>query len=46
MQAEDKKVSEKTLHAPVSPSSVPDHLKCNILKAQVEAAFRVGAQVI
>ncbi|KAM6278485.1 band 4.1-like protein 4B [Spheniscus humboldti] len=45
-KGEDKKVSEKTLHAPVSPSSVPDHMKCNILKAQVEAAFRVGAQAV
>ncbi|KAM7174656.1 band 4.1-like protein 4B [Macrochelys suwanniensis] len=44
-KGEDKKVSEKSLHPPVSPSSVPDHMKCNILKAQVEAAFRVGAQV-
>lgn len=42
---EEKKVPEKTLHAPVSPSSVPDHMKCNILKAQVEAAFRVGTQL-
>uniref|UniRef100_A0A8D2JA15 Erythrocyte membrane protein band 4.1 like 4B n=1 Tax=Varanus komodoensis TaxID=61221 RepID=A0A8D2JA15_VARKO len=45
-KGEDKKTSERTLlHHPVSPSSVPDHLKCNIVKAQVEAAFRVGAQV-
>ncbi|XP_074841577.1 band 4.1-like protein 4B [Carettochelys insculpta] len=43
-KGEEKKVSEKSLHPPVSPSSVPDHMKCNILKAQVEAAFRVGAQ--
>ncbi|XP_061200283.1 band 4.1-like protein 4B isoform X6 [Neopsephotus bourkii] len=45
-KGEDKKVPEKTLHAPVSPSSVPDHMKCNILKAQVEAAFRVGTQAV
>ncbi|XP_048695284.2 band 4.1-like protein 4B isoform X3 [Caretta caretta] len=45
-KGEDKKVSEKSLHPPVSPSSVPDHMKCNILKAQVEAAFRVGAQQV
>ncbi|XP_062981522.1 band 4.1-like protein 4B [Elgaria multicarinata webbii] len=46
-KSEDKKMSEKSLHHhPVSPSSVPEHLKCNILKAQMEAAFRVGtAQV-
>lgn len=43
---EEKKVPEKTLHPPVSPSSVPDHMKCNILKAQVEAAFRVGTQAV
>lgn len=24
---------------------LPDHLKCNILKAQMEAAFRVSARV-
>ncbi|XP_059584491.1 band 4.1-like protein 4B isoform X3 [Alligator mississippiensis] len=42
-KSEDKKVSEKSLHPPVSPS-VSDHMKCNILKAQVEAAFRVGTQ--
>nr|XP_034990284.1 band 4.1-like protein 4B isoform X1 [Zootoca vivipara] len=45
-KGEDSKTSEKSLHPPpVSPSSVPDHFKCNILKAQVEAAFRVGPQV-
>uniref|UniRef100_A0ABM5GQY8 Band 4.1-like protein 4B isoform X2 n=1 Tax=Pogona vitticeps TaxID=103695 RepID=A0ABM5GQY8_9SAUR len=44
-KAEDKKISERNLHPPLSPSSVPDHLKCNILKAQVEAAFRGNAQV-
>ncbi|XP_064006094.1 LOW QUALITY PROTEIN: band 4.1-like protein 4B [Pogoniulus pusillus] len=45
-KGEDKKVSEKTFHVPVSPASVPDHMKCNILKAQVEAAFRVGTQAM
>ncbi|XP_030301724.1 band 4.1-like protein 4B [Calypte anna] len=45
-KGEEKKVPEKTLHAPVSPSAVPDHMKCNILKAQVEAAFRVGTQAV
>ncbi|XP_048367143.1 band 4.1-like protein 4B isoform X2 [Sphaerodactylus townsendi] len=45
-KCEDRKAPEKTLHPPpVSPSAAPDHLKCNILKAQVEAAFRVGVQV-
>lgn len=46
LEVEEKKVPEKTLHPPVSPSSVPDHMKCNILKAQVEAAFRVGTQAV
>ncbi|KAJ7313907.1 hypothetical protein JRQ81_005704, partial [Phrynocephalus forsythii] len=45
-KGEDKKISERNLHPPpLSPSSVPNHLKCNILKAQVEAAFRGSAQV-
>lgn len=41
-QAEEKQLSEKSLHPPVSPALLPDHLKCNILKAQMEAAFRVS----
>ncbi|XP_054237623.1 band 4.1-like protein 4B isoform X1 [Indicator indicator] len=45
-KGEEKKVPEKTLHSPVSPPSAPDHMKCNILKAQVEAAFRVGTQAV
>ncbi|XP_078542363.1 band 4.1-like protein 4B [Lissotriton helveticus] len=44
-KGEEKMVSEKSLHSPLSPSLVPDHLKCNILKAQIDAVFRVGAQV-
>ncbi|XP_016893677.1 band 4.1-like protein 4B isoform X2 [Cynoglossus semilaevis] len=39
-KAEEKQLSEKSLHPPVSPALLPDHLKCNILKAQMEAAFR------
>lgn len=44
-KAEEKKVSEKTLQTPLLPSPVADHVKCNILKAQLESASRVGAQV-
>ncbi|KAG7282179.1 hypothetical protein CRUP_034926 [Coryphaenoides rupestris] len=40
-KAEDKQLSEKSLHPPNTPRLLPDHLKCNILKAQMEAAFRV-----
>ncbi|KAM9309662.1 LOW QUALITY PROTEIN: band 4.1-like protein 4B [Pholidichthys leucotaenia] len=39
-KGEEKQLSEKSLHPPTSPSVLPDHLKCNILKAQMEAAFR------
>ncbi|CAL8247195.1 unnamed protein product [Lota lota] len=39
-KAEDKQLSEKSLHPPSTPRLLPDHLKCNILKAQMEAAFR------
>ncbi|KAM3872714.1 band 4.1-like protein 4B [Diretmus argenteus] len=42
-KAEDKQMSEKSLHPPASPAMLPDHLKCNILKAQMEAAFRKEA---
>uniref|UniRef100_A0A8C7XI18 Erythrocyte membrane protein band 4.1 like 4B n=1 Tax=Oryzias sinensis TaxID=183150 RepID=A0A8C7XI18_9TELE len=40
-KGEEKQLSEKSLHPPASPGVLPDHLKCNILKAQMEAAFRV-----
>ncbi|KAK7833658.1 hypothetical protein U0070_020679 [Myodes glareolus] len=43
--AEEKKVSEKTLQTPLLPSPVADHVKCNILKAQLENASRVSAQI-
>ncbi|KAJ8345252.1 hypothetical protein SKAU_G00294450 [Synaphobranchus kaupii] len=39
-KTEEKQLSEKGLRSPVSPASLPDHLKCNILKAQMDAAFR------
>ncbi|XP_034030747.1 LOW QUALITY PROTEIN: band 4.1-like protein 4B [Thalassophryne amazonica] len=39
-KGEEKQLSEKSLHPPSSPAVLPDHLKCNILKAQMEAAFR------
>ncbi|XP_041843557.1 band 4.1-like protein 4B isoform X2 [Melanotaenia boesemani] len=39
-KGEEKQLSEKSLHPPASPAMLPDHLKCNILKAQMEAAFR------
>ncbi|XP_015212768.2 band 4.1-like protein 4B isoform X2 [Lepisosteus oculatus] len=45
-KAEEKHLSEKSLHSPSSPSVIPDHLKCNILKAQMDAAFRVGTQAL
>ncbi|XP_039593551.1 band 4.1-like protein 4B isoform X3 [Polypterus senegalus] len=45
-KGEEKRLSEKSLHSPTSPSLLPEHLKCNILKAQMDAAFRVGAQVV
>lgn len=38
-KAEEKQLSEKSLQ-PSSPHSPPDHLKCNIFKAQMEAVFR------
>lgn len=44
-QAEEKKVLEKTLQSPLLPSPVADHVKCNILKAQLENASRGNAQV-
>lgn len=44
-QGDEKQLSEKSLHPPPSPVMLPDHLKCNILKAQMEAAFRVSARV-
>ncbi|XP_061632418.1 band 4.1-like protein 4B [Phyllopteryx taeniolatus] len=41
-KGEEKRLSEKSLHpsAASSPALLPNHLKCNILKAQMEAAFR------
>ncbi|KAG7475002.1 band 4B isoform X1 [Solea senegalensis] len=39
-KGEEKQLSEKSLHPPASPAMLPDRLKCNILKAQMEAAFR------
>ncbi|KAM4876302.1 band 4.1-like protein 4B isoform 4-T4 [Thomomys bottae] len=44
-KAEEKKVSEKTLQSPLLPSPVAEHVKCNILKAQLENASRVNAQI-
>ncbi|XP_062063774.1 band 4.1-like protein 4B isoform X2 [Lepus europaeus] len=44
-KAEEKKVSEKTLQTPLLPSPVADHVKCNILKAQLENASRGNAQI-
>uniref|UniRef100_A0A8C4DWW1 Erythrocyte membrane protein band 4.1 like 4B n=1 Tax=Dicentrarchus labrax TaxID=13489 RepID=A0A8C4DWW1_DICLA len=41
-KGEEKQLSEKSLHPPASPAMLPEHLKCNILKAQMEAAFRVS----
>ncbi|XP_018612682.1 band 4.1-like protein 4B isoform X2 [Scleropages formosus] len=43
-KTEEKQLSEKSLHSPVIPPSLPDHLKCNILKAQMDTAFRVMAE--
>ncbi|KAE8288781.1 Band 4.1-like protein 4B FERM-containing protein CG1 Protein EHM2 [Larimichthys crocea] len=43
-KGEEKQLSEKSLHPPASPAMLPDHLKCNILKAQMEAAFRSSSQ--
>lgn len=44
-QGEEKPLSEKSLQPPASPAMLPDHHKCNILKAQMEAAFRVRTMV-
>nr|XP_045016142.1 band 4.1-like protein 4B isoform X4 [Jaculus jaculus] len=44
-KAEEKKVTEKTLQTPLLPSPVADHVKCNILKAQLENASRINAQI-
>ncbi|KAL4594065.1 band 4.1-like protein 4B isoform X1, partial [Arapaima gigas] len=41
IQTEEKQLSEKSLHSPVISPSLPDRLKCNILKAQMDTAFRV-----
>ncbi|KAM4705058.1 band 4.1-like protein 4B [Rhinophrynus dorsalis] len=45
-KVEEKKILEKPLHSPLSPSSVPDQMKCNLLKAQIDASLRVGAQTV
>ncbi|KAG9331017.1 hypothetical protein JZ751_020440, partial [Albula glossodonta] len=39
-KGEEKQISEKSLRPPVSPAGLPDHLKCNILKVQMDTAFR------
>ncbi|XP_018416170.1 PREDICTED: band 4.1-like protein 4B [Nanorana parkeri] len=45
-KGEDKIPYEKPLHSPISPpSSLPEHIKCNILKAQMDTVYRVGPQV-
>ncbi|XP_075682962.1 band 4.1-like protein 4B isoform X2 [Rhinoderma darwinii] len=45
-KGEENKLHEKPLHSPLSPPlSASEHMKCNILKAQMDAAFRVGPQV-
>ncbi|XP_037130190.1 band 4.1-like protein 4B [Syngnathus acus] len=46
-KAEEKQLSEKSLHPSTasSPALLRDHLKCNILKAQMEAAFRKDGSV-
>ncbi|XP_072572325.1 band 4.1-like protein 4B isoform X2 [Paramormyrops kingsleyae] len=38
---EEKQLSEKSLHSPALTAGLPEHLKCNILKAQMDSAFRV-----
>ncbi|XP_077917705.1 band 4.1-like protein 4B isoform X3 [Halichoerus grypus] len=43
-KAEEKKISEKSLQTPLLPSPIADHVKCNILKAQLENASRVGKE--
>ncbi|XP_067909197.1 band 4.1-like protein 4B [Heterodontus francisci] len=43
-KGEEKKLLEKGLHSPASPSSLPDQMKSNIIKAQMDAALKVGAQ--
>nr|DBA24684.1 TPA: hypothetical protein GDO54_012310 [Pyxicephalus adspersus] len=45
-KGEDKKPHEKPLLSPISPSSpLPEHIKCNILKAQMDTAYRGVAQI-
>ncbi|XP_048470167.1 band 4.1-like protein 4B [Rhincodon typus] len=44
-KGEEKKLLEKGLHSPASPSSLPDQMKSNIIKAQMDAALKVGAQL-
>ncbi|XP_072364999.1 band 4.1-like protein 4B isoform X1 [Scyliorhinus torazame] len=43
-KGEEKKLLEKGLHSPASPSSIPDQMKSNIIKAQMDAALKVGTQ--
>eukprot|EP00062_Callorhinchus_milii_P012427 gi/632959598/ref/XP_007895711.1/ PREDICTED: band 4.1-like protein 4B [Callorhinchus milii] len=45
-KGDEKKLSEKGLHPPTSPLSLPDQMKSNILKAQMDAALKVGAEVV
>ncbi|XP_077348042.1 band 4.1-like protein 4B isoform X1 [Lithobates pipiens] len=45
-KSEDQKAYEKPLHSPISPtSSLPEHIKCNILITQMDTAYRGGPQV-
>ncbi|XP_072910411.1 band 4.1-like protein 4B [Hemitrygon akajei] len=39
-KGEEKKLLEKALHSPASPSSHPDQMKSNIIKAQMDAALK------
>ncbi|XP_067861224.1 band 4.1-like protein 4B [Heptranchias perlo] len=43
-KGDEKKLLEKGLHSPASPSSLPDQMKSNIIKAQMDAALKVGTQ--
>ncbi|XP_078390208.1 band 4.1-like protein 4B [Cetorhinus maximus] len=42
-KGEEKKLLEKGLHPPASPS-LPDQMKSNIIKAQMDAALKMGSQ--
>ncbi|XP_032905516.1 band 4.1-like protein 4B [Amblyraja radiata] len=39
-KVEEKKLLEKSLHSPASPSAHPDQMKSNIIKAQMDAALK------